>query len=118
MAVRQLVRNATVFDSAAGTLRPGCQIVIEGERIAAVTDEPITVGDVAQTIDAAGRVVLPGLIDAHVHVVASSHDLGRLALQPPDIRRSIDLDRELRGLVDLGHTGELARRGRGGHPAR
>ena len=28
-----------------------------------------------QTIDAADRVVLPGLIDAHVQVVASVHDL-------------------------------------------
>ena len=72
---RLLIDRATVFDSAAGTLRPRCRIVIEGERIAAVTDEPIQVDDVASTFDAADRVVLPGLIDAHVHVVASSHDL-------------------------------------------
>jgi len=85
MATRQLVRNATVFDSVAGRLRPGCQIVIEGERIVAVSDEPLQVDDVAQAIDAGGRVVLPGLIDAHVHVVASSHDLSGLALQPPSL---------------------------------
>jgi len=85
MAARQLVRNATVFDSAAGRLRPGCQIVIEGERIAAVSEQALQVDDVAQTIDAGGRVVLPGLIDAHVHVVASSHDLSGLALQPPSL---------------------------------
>ena len=103
MAVRQLVRNATVFDSAAGTLRPGCQIVIEGERIAAVTDEPITVGDVAHPIDAAGRVVLPGLIDAHVHVVASSHDLGRLALQPPSLVTA-ESSAILHGMLQRGFT--------------
>lgn len=85
MARRLLIDRATVFDSAAGTLRPHCRIVVEGEHIAVVTDEPITVGDVAQTIDAEGRVVLPGLIDAHVHVVASSHDLSGLALQPPSL---------------------------------
>ena len=85
MAVRQLVRNATVFDSAAGRLRPGCQIIIEGERIAAVSEEALQVDDAARTIDAGGRVVLPGLIDAHVHVVASSHDLSGLALQPPSL---------------------------------
>jgi imidazolonepropionase-like amidohydrolase len=66
-------------------LRPHCKIVIEGETIAAVSDEPITVGDVALTIDAADRVVLPGLIDAHVHVVASSRDLSALALQPASL---------------------------------
>jgi imidazolonepropionase-like amidohydrolase len=82
---RLLIDRATVFDSAAGALRPNCRIVIEGDRIAAVTDEPIVVGDAARTFDAAGRVVLPGLIDAHVHVVASSHDLSWLALQPPSL---------------------------------
>ena len=83
MTRRLLVDRATVFDSAAGRLRPNCRIVIEGETIAAATDEPIAVDDVAQAFDAGGRVVLPGLIDAHVHVVASSHDLSWLALQPP-----------------------------------
>ena len=85
MAGRQLVRNATVFDSAAGRLRPGCQIVIEGERIVAVGEQALQVDDVARTIDAGGRVVLPGLIDAHVHVVASSHDLSGLALLPASL---------------------------------
>lgn len=85
MARRLLVDRATVFDAVAGTLRPGCRIVIEGERIAALTEATVAVDDVARTFDAAGRVVLPGLIDAHVHVVASSHDLSGLALQPPSL---------------------------------
>lgn len=81
---RTVVRNATLFDSAAGVLRPGTTIVIEGERFAAVTQEPIPVDD-AELIDAEGRVVLPGLIDAHVHVSATSHDLASLALQPESL---------------------------------
>ena len=83
--MRQVVRNATVFDSAAGELRPGATIVIEGDRFAAVTQEAIEVHDVARSIDAEGRVVLPGLIDAHVHVSATSHDLAGLALQPASL---------------------------------
>ncbi len=78
---RQAVVNATLFDSAAGVLRAHTTLVIEGGRVAAVTQEPIRVDD-AQVIDAGGRVVLPGLIDAHVHVIAASHDLVGLALQP------------------------------------
>ena len=81
---RRVVRNANVFDSVTGALRPGSTIVIEGERIASVTQTPILVDD-AEVIDAAGAVVLPGLIDAHVHVVAASHDLVGLALQPPSL---------------------------------
>lgn len=80
--VRQVVRNAQLFDSAAGALRAGTTIVIEGDRIATVTQEPIAVDDAARVIDAAGRVVTPGLIDAHVHVVAASHDLLAQAMQP------------------------------------
>ena len=81
---RQVVVNARLFDSASGTLRPHTTIVIEGERISAVTQEPLQV-DGAERIDVAGRVVLPGLIDAHVHVVAASHDLVGLALQPASL---------------------------------
>ena len=81
---RIVVRNAKVFDSVAGAMRPGSTIVIEGERFAAVTQEPIAV-DGAEVIDAGGRAVLPGLIDAHVHVVASSHDLASLSLQPASL---------------------------------
>jgi imidazolonepropionase-like amidohydrolase len=81
---RQAVVNARVFDSARGVLRERATVVIEGERIAAVTSEPIQVDDAA-CIDAGGRAVLPGLIDAHVHVVAASHDLVALAQQPPSL---------------------------------
>ena len=70
MTKRLLIDRATVFDSAAGVLRPNCRIVIEGGVIDAVTDEPLQVDDAAEVIDVGRRVVLPGLIDAHVHVVA------------------------------------------------
>lgn len=79
---RQVIRNARLFDSEAAVFRDGSTLVIEGERIVAATQEPIAVDDVARVIDAAGRALLPGLIDAHVHVVATSHDLVAAALAP------------------------------------
>ena len=82
---RQVIRRARLFDSAAGVLRDGTTIVIEGDRIAAVSQKPLAVDDVAEDIDAAGRVVMPGLIDAHVHVVATHHDLVKLSQQPPSL---------------------------------
>lgn len=81
MGHRLAIRNARLFDSAAGEFRAGTTIVIEGERIVAATQQPIAVDD-ATVIDAGGRAVLPGLIDAHVHVVATSHDLVALTQQP------------------------------------
>ena len=85
MTRRLVVRDANLFDSEAGVMRPGTTIIVEGDRIATVTQEPVRVDDAAELIDAGGRAVLPGLIDAHVHVVATSHDLAGLALQPASL---------------------------------
>lgn len=84
MVQRRVIVNARLFDSAAGEIRPGSTVVIEGDRVAAVTQEPWQVDD-ALRIDAGGRVVLPGLVDAHVHVVATSHDLAAAALTAPSL---------------------------------
>ena len=84
MAARQVLINARPFDSAAGTVGPLSAIVIDGNRIADVLPGSPLVAD-AQAIDAGGRVVLPGLIDAHVHVTATTHDLTTLGLQPPSL---------------------------------
>ncbi|MCI4428512.1 MAG: amidohydrolase family protein [Burkholderiales bacterium] len=81
---RTAVINARVFDAPRGVLIEAGSVVIEGETVVEVTSEPRDFAD-AQIIDAAGRVVLPGLIDAHVHVTAVSHDLLRLAAQPPSL---------------------------------
>jgi imidazolonepropionase-like amidohydrolase len=83
--MRQVICNATVFDSRTAALRPHSTVVIDGERLACVTQEPITVADAAHTWDAQGMTVVPGLIDAHVHVMASSPDLASLAQQPPSL---------------------------------
>ncbi len=99
---RQAVINARLFDSAAGLLRPGSTVVIEDGVVRMVTQEPVQV-DEAELIDAAGRVVLPGLIDAHVHVVAASHDLVGLALQPPSLVTA-QSSAIMRGMLQRGFT--------------
>ncbi len=78
---RTVIRNARLFDSERARFVPGSTVVIEGERIVAVTTEPRAAPG-ARVIDAAGRALLPGLIDAHAHVVAVSHDLVALTQQP------------------------------------
>ncbi len=99
---RQVLRNARPFDSASGLIGPLSQIIIEGARIAAISAEAIQVDD-AQVIDAGGRVVLPGLIDAHVHVVAGSHDLTALGLQPPSLVTA-QASAIMRGMLNRGFT--------------
>src|SRR5512138_2848224 len=81
---RLLIDNVRPFDSRRGTLQPSSRIVIDGARIVEVTPEPRQV-DGARRIDGGGRVALPGLIDAHVHVTAYMRDLSGQALKPPSI---------------------------------
>lgn len=99
---RIVVRNARLFDSLAGAMREHATVVIQGERIEAVTQEPLEVGD-AQIIDAAGRAVLPGLIDCHVHVMATTHDLLGLALQSASLVAA-ESSHVLRAMLHRGFT--------------
>ncbi|WP_321507287.1 amidohydrolase family protein [uncultured Methanoregula sp.] len=50
-------------------------IVVECDRIIALTDAPVTAGERDTVIDAEGTYIIPGLIDAHVHVTSATVDL-------------------------------------------
>ena len=84
-------------------MRPGCQIVIEGERIVAVGEQALQVDDVTRTIDAGGRVVLPGLIDAHVHVVGVIARPVRPGAAPASLVTA-QSSQILRGMLQRGFT--------------
>ena len=59
-----LIRNGLVVD---GTGRPAfpADVAVKGDRIVKIA--PNIEGEAAQTYDAAGKYVIPGLIDPHVH---------------------------------------------------
>ncbi len=65
--------GATLIDGTGGPPVDDAVIVIEGRRIAAVgRRDEIQVPDGARQIDATGRYVIPGLMDANVHLVLNS----------------------------------------------
>ncbi len=84
MTARTFITNCRPFDSARGTLGPLSTLVLDGERIVENVAEPRQ-AEGATVIDAGGRVALPGLIDAHVHVSAVTHDVWRMAAMPPSL---------------------------------
>jgi len=83
---RLILRNGQLLDVVKGELLGGLEVVVEGGRISAVrpqgTLQDKTAETDAQVIDLDGRTLMPGLIDCHVHVLASNANLGMNALQP------------------------------------
>ena len=60
------ITNGKVLTITHGTLEPGT-VLVEGGRIVAVGQE-VMIPEDAEVYDASGKVVMPGLIDAHCHV--------------------------------------------------
>src|SRR6516165_8304076 len=73
--------NCAVLDGTRKERREDHHVLVEGDRIREVSDAPIKSGS-AQTIDLKGRTLMPGLIDAHVHVLAVNLPLDRLSDRP------------------------------------
>jgi Amidohydrolase family len=63
-----VLRNARVFDSKTARLGDAADVYLLRGRIAAVLPAGTPVREADNEIDAAGRVLLPGLFDMHAHV--------------------------------------------------
>ena len=81
---RIILHDATLLDGRSAEPREGMAVVVEDDRIVEVADRPVPAGD-GQRIDLGGRTLMPGLIDAHVHLTATSLDLGRLGREPASL---------------------------------
>lgn len=78
-----LFRNLRLFDGKADTLRDGIQVLVEGSRIVAVDAANNPAPANARTIDCGGRVLMPGLIDAHWHALFAAVPLPILMAADP-----------------------------------
>ena len=100
--------GATLIDGTGAPARPHQDILVKGERIVAVAPHGgIADARDARRVDLAGRFIIPGIIDSHVHLAT-----------PPDMARArAILRRNLYGGVtavrdmadDLRAVGELSR---------
>jgi len=71
----KLIKAAYLLDVKTGKLIQNPQVLIEGERIKAIGNA-ITIPDNAEIIDLGEHILLPGLIDAHVHITGGGAALG------------------------------------------
>jgi imidazolonepropionase-like amidohydrolase len=58
-----------LFDGRAKALREGLRLLVEGNRIKQIVTGDVTPPEGARVIDCGGRVMMPGLIDAHWHTI-------------------------------------------------
>ena len=94
-------RSTRIFDGESAKLREGANVFIEGGLIREISDRPPVAG--AEVVDCGGRVLMPGLIDAHVHVYAAGLNLGRVAQSPMSYLAHFAA-RFLRSSLDRGFT--------------
>ena len=67
-----LLANASVVDVATGEVRRGQFVVVRDGRIESVGASAPSAATAPRRLDLAGRFVLPGLIDAHVHIASTA----------------------------------------------
>src|SRR6185312_4389211 len=91
------VVGGQVFDGSGADPVADGVVLIEGDRIAAVGPaNSIAVPPSAKRLDAGGRLVLPGIIDAHVHCTYRARDMRRHLLNTPtyNVLKSAEILRE------------------------
>ncbi len=97
-----LLQRGNVLFPEDGALRPAWDVRIEDDRIAEV-GPGLQAGADTVLLDVQGKTVMPGLIDCHVHVIASNANLGVNAQQPNalTVLRALPI---LQGMLRRGFT--------------
>jgi imidazolonepropionase-like amidohydrolase len=99
---RVLFSNAAVLDVDAGRRLEGQSVLVEDERIVDVSAGEIRAPG-AQHLDVGGRTLMPGLIDAHVHVSITTMNLASMASRPATLV-ALEAGRVLEGMLRRGFT--------------
>src|SRR5660398_273281 len=64
-----VVADATVFDAVTGEFAPGRSVWVKDGRIARVVEASESVPPGAETLDASGLTLVPGLMGGHTHTI-------------------------------------------------
>jgi imidazolonepropionase-like amidohydrolase len=76
-----LFKNFKLLEPDHGELRGGYDLLVEDELVRELGEAPIT-SATADIVDCGGRTLMPGLIDAHVHVIHSEVNIRFLEAMP------------------------------------
>jgi imidazolonepropionase-like amidohydrolase len=99
--MRTIIRNGNLLDTTTMSFVGERTIVIEDELVVSVGEDPGKDADIE--LNAAGKFVLPGFIDAHVHFRLATMDFRRLA-QWSEVEFGIAMARLARQTLERGFT--------------
>lgn len=105
-----LFQRATLIDGSGAPPRPGMDVLVEGERILQVLPDSEldpSLRAKAKVVDLRGRFLMPGLIDAHVHLATPPNRRQAEAVLRRDLCGGVTAVRDMAD--DLRAVGELTR---------
>ena len=82
MPGRMIFRSARIFDGESETLSAGVDVAVADGLIREISERRLETGDDTEVLDCGGRVLMPGLIDTHVHVYAAGLNIVRVVQSP------------------------------------
>jgi imidazolonepropionase-like amidohydrolase len=97
-----LLHGAQLLDTEAGCVLANHSVLVENDRIVEVREGEIE-STGARRIDCAGRTLMPGLIDAHVHAIITTMNFAALQTRPPSLV-VLEAARILEGMLKRGFT--------------
>jgi imidazolonepropionase-like amidohydrolase len=105
-AMIRVLTHATLIDGTGAAPLPDAVVVIDADRITAAGPRPsISWPPDAEIIDARGRTLIPGLIDAHDHLASHSYGLAtRWGLDEPASTAHLRTARVLAETLAMGYT--------------
>lgn len=98
-----IFKNCAVFDGVADDITDRRDVLVRDGLIEAVSDTPLAAPADAVEIDAGGRTLMPGLIDAHVHVFSLSFSAAVNASMPLTLMTALAIPR-IRSMLERGFT--------------
>lgn len=81
-----IFENVRIFDGTGAGLSPPSNVLVRGNVVETISTGPIEVGDStrAVVVEGEGKTLMPGLIDAHAHVVLSTIPIATMMTGDPN----------------------------------
>ncbi|WP_281967314.1 metal-dependent hydrolase family protein [Roseovarius nanhaiticus] len=100
-----IFENVRIFDGTGATLSPPSNVLVRGNVIETISADPIADEDGARTtvIDGEGKTLMPGLIDAHAHVIMATIPISTMMTADPNYVALIS-GRAAEGMLMRGFT--------------